>query len=68
MTEQFIEEFQTNNQQIDHAPEPLVEQAHTTTTNDLLSIIKELRQEVASLKQDKENINPNSKRKPCKEN
>ena len=50
MTEQFIQEFQTNNQQIDHALESLVEQAHTTTTNDLLSIIKELLQEVASLK------------------
>ena len=64
MTEQFIDEFRKTNHQVNHTPEPLVEQAHATTTTDLLSIIKELRQEVAALKQDKENINPNYKRKP----
>lgn len=43
MTEQFIEEFCKNSQQIEQPHESAVEQAHATTTNDLLSIIKELR-------------------------
>jgi len=64
LTEQFIDEFRKNNQQIEHTEEPVVEQAHAVTTNELFAIIKELRQEVATLKQDKENINPKSKRKP----
>jgi len=60
LTENFIEEFKRNNQPINDEPPQYLYQAHATNSNALLALIEDLRKEVANLKEDKENRNPNT--------